>query len=135
MAPKQVDPIFPGEIAHQAIHLKSNSLSIEPQAVSAPMIALTEARPHHRGTGAFGDDGSELIVAIDEKFAGRRQQFRQPAFFAGHGFETAKEFKMFAANRSNHAIMGMNHFHERREFARMVRADLKHSSLMRIFQL
>ena len=75
-----------------------------------------------------------FVVTIDKEPAVRRQQFREPAFFLRHARQVAKKFQMLAANVRQHAVFRLNHFHQRREFTRMIRPRFEHRGLVRFFQ-
>ena len=134
MATQQIDPILAAQGWRWRVHLKRHAVFIKTDLLRAPVVFLTRPDADNFRLCARGDFLRPLIAAIDEKFSVRRQQFCQPAFFPRHPRDVAKKFQMLAADVRQHTELRPDHAHERREFARMIRAGFQHGGLMRLFQ-
>ena len=134
MPPQQIDPVLAAEFSLRRFHAKGHAVLVQANRTRPPVVFFTESDPHDRRARAPDDLLRPFVVAIDKELSVRRQQFREPAFFLRHARQVAKKFQMLAADVRQHAVFRLNHFHQRREFARMIRARFEHRRPVRFFQ-
>ncbi len=134
MPAQQIDPIFAAKFFLRVRNLKCRAIFVQPNFLRAPVVFFAKADADNFRFRARRDFFRPFVVAVHKQFSVRRQQFRQPAFFLRHARDIAKKFQMLAPDVRDDAELRLNHFHERREFARMIRAGFQHRGLMRFFQ-
>ena len=114
--------------------LKSDAVFVQPDFFCTPIIFFAKADADNLRFRPRRDFVRPLAVAVQKQFPIRREQFRKPAFFLRHAGDIAKKFQMLAPDARDDAELRRNHFHQRREFAGMIRAGFQHRRLMRFSQ-
>ncbi len=134
MPAQQIDPILAAKFFLRRLHPECHAVFVQTNFLRAPVVFFAEADADHLRLGPGRDFFRPFVVAVQKQFSVRRQQFRQPAFFPRDAGDIAKKFQMLAPDVRNHAELRLDHFHQRREFAGMIRAGFQHGGLVRFFQ-
>src|SRR4051812_42029364 len=71
-----------------------------------------------------------ITVSVDDQETIWRQRLGQLPFFFKNALYIAKKFQMLPPNAGNHTSVRLDHFKERTQFARMIRAHFEHACSM-----
>ncbi len=134
MPSEQIDPILAAKFFFRRPHSKRHAAFVQADFFRAPVVFFAETDANNFRFCSRNNFFRPFVVAVHKKFSVRRQQFREPAFFLRDARDIAKKFQMLATDVRQHAEFRLDHFHERRQFARMIRAGFQHGGLMRFFQ-
>ena len=96
-----------------------------------PVVARIQTDANHFRLRPLADLVAPLVVAIHKQRSVCRQQIRQRALLLRHPREVAKKLQMLAPDVRDDAELRGNHFHQRRQFTGMIRADFEHRGAMR----
>ena len=134
MPSEQIDAILAAKFYLRRHDLKRHATFIKANFLRAPVVLFAKADAHNCRFRPRRNFFRPLVVAVQKQFSVRRQQFGKRTFFLRHARDVAKEFQVLAPDVRDDAKLRCNHFHERREFARMIRARFQSRRLMRFFQ-